>query len=136
MIVGFLAYVLAPCVACSLGISSEDKLPCFKGQMLPCVCLLLVTVKCFQALYRLVSAEGLRRGASGEEPACQCRRLKRRGFNPWSRRSPGEGSGCPLEYSCLGNPIDRGAWAIKKNHLRKCSFVFTAHDIARRSLLS
>ena len=25
-------------------------------------------------------------------------------------RSPGEGSGNPLQYSCLGNPMDRGAW--------------------------
>ena len=25
-------------------------------------------------------------------------------------RSPGEGNGNPLEYSCLGNPMDRGAW--------------------------
>jgi len=25
-------------------------------------------------------------------------------------RSPGEGSGNPLQYSCLGNPIDRAAW--------------------------
>ena len=25
-------------------------------------------------------------------------------------RSPGEGSGNPLPYSCLGNPMDRGAW--------------------------
>ena len=28
----------------------------------------------------------------------------------WSGRSPGEGNGNPLRYSCLGNPIDRGAW--------------------------
>ena len=27
-----------------------------------------------------------------------------------SGRSPGEGNGNPLEYSCLGNPMDRGAW--------------------------
>ena len=27
-----------------------------------------------------------------------------------SRRSPGEGNGNPLLYSCLGNPMDRGAW--------------------------
>ena len=26
------------------------------------------------------------------------------------RRSPGEGTGTPLKYSCLGNPVDRGAW--------------------------
>ena len=25
-------------------------------------------------------------------------------------RSPGEGNGSPLQYSCLGNPMDRGAW--------------------------
>ena len=27
-----------------------------------------------------------------------------------SGRSPGEGNGSPLQYSCLGNPKDRGAW--------------------------
>ena len=29
---------------------------------------------------------------------------------PGSGRSPGEGSGNPLQCSCLGNPMDRGAW--------------------------
>ena len=27
-------------------------------------------------------------------------------------RLPGEGNGNPLEYSCLGNPMDRGAWRV------------------------
>ena len=27
-----------------------------------------------------------------------------------SVRSPGDGNGNPLQYSCLGNPVDRGAW--------------------------
>ena len=27
-----------------------------------------------------------------------------------SERSPGEGNGTPLQYSCLENPMDRGAW--------------------------
>ena len=31
---------------------------------------------------------------------------------PGPRRSPGEGNGNPLEYSCLENPMDRGAWQI------------------------
>ena len=31
------------------------------------------------------------------------------GSIPWSRRSPGEGNGNPLQYSCLENPVDRGA---------------------------
>ena len=29
---------------------------------------------------------------------------------PESGRSPGEGDGNPFQYSCLGNPMDRGAW--------------------------
>ena len=32
------------------------------------------------------------------------------GSIPGSGRSPGEGNGNPLQCSCLGNPIDRGAW--------------------------
>ena len=32
------------------------------------------------------------------------------GSIPGSGRSPGEGNGNPLLYSCLGNPRDRGAW--------------------------
>ena len=29
---------------------------------------------------------------------------------PGSERSPGEGNGNPLQYSCLENPMDRGVW--------------------------
>ena len=29
---------------------------------------------------------------------------------PGAGRSPGEGNGNPLQYSCLGNPMDRGGW--------------------------
>ena len=32
------------------------------------------------------------------------------GSIPESGRSPGEGSGCPLQYSCLENSVDRGNW--------------------------
>ena len=32
------------------------------------------------------------------------------GLIPGLGGSPGEGSGYPLQYSCLENPIDRGAW--------------------------
>ena len=32
------------------------------------------------------------------------------GSTPGSGRSPGEGNGNPLQDSCLGNPVDRGAW--------------------------
>ena len=32
------------------------------------------------------------------------------GSIPGSRRSPGEGNGNPLQFACLGDPMDRGAW--------------------------
>ena len=32
------------------------------------------------------------------------------GSIPGLGRSPGEGNGNPLQYSCLGNPMDRGPW--------------------------
>ena len=34
------------------------------------------------------------------------------GLIPGSGRSPGGGHGSPLQYSCLGNPMDRGAWWV------------------------
>ena len=37
-------------------------------------------------------------------------RAKECRFNPWVRKIPGEGNGSPLQYSCLGNLMDREAW--------------------------
>ena len=48
-------------------------------------------------------------GASGKEPTCQCRRQDM-GLILGSGKSPGEENGNPLQYSCLENPMDRGAW--------------------------
>ena len=47
-------------------------------------------------------------GSVGKESAC--RRAGDSGLKPGSGRSPGEGHDNPLQYSCLENPIDRGAW--------------------------
>ena len=41
------------------------------------------------------------------------------GLIPGSRRSPGEGNGNPLQYSCLGNPLDRGAGQAAVHGARK-----------------
>ena len=38
---------------------------------------------------------------------------------PRSERSHGEGSGNLLQYSCLGNPMDRGAWQATDHALRR-----------------
>ena len=42
-----------------------------------------------------------------KESACQAGDAS---LIPKSGRSPGEGDGNPLQYSCVGNPMDRGAW--------------------------
>ena len=50
---------------------------------------------------------GLPCSSVGKESACNAGDL---GSIPGSGRSPGEGNGNPLQYSCLVNPMDRGAW--------------------------
>ena len=54
----------------------------------------------------------------------QCGRL---GFDPWVRKMPWEGNGNPLQYSCLENPMDGGAWQatvheIAKSRAQLCNF--------------
>ena len=46
-------------------------------------------------------------GSDGKESACNAGDLS---SIPESGRSPGEGNGYPLQYSCLENPMDRGDW--------------------------
>ena len=46
---------------------------------------------------------------SGKELTYQRRRHKRCGFDPWVGKIPGGEHGNPLKYSCLDNPMDRGA---------------------------
>ena len=42
------------------------------------------------------------------------------GLIPGSGRIPGEGNGCPLQYSCLGTPTDREAWQATVPGVAKC----------------
>ena len=51
------------------------------------------------------------------------------GSIPGLGRSPGEGNGNPLQYSCLENPMDRGAWwatvhGVAKSRTRLSDFTF------------
>ena len=50
---------------------------------------------------------GFQSDSDDKEPACQCRG---HGCYPWVRKIPGGGHGSPLQYPCLENPMDRGAW--------------------------
>ena len=66
-------------------------------------------------LWCLHDTMGLPWWLSGEESACQCSRLG----NSWVGKIPWRRNGYPLQYSCLGNSMDRGAcWA-------------TAHGVAK-----
>ena len=60
-------------------------------------------------------------GSDGKESACNVGDL---GSIPGSGRAPGEGNGNPPQYSCLENPMDRGAWragdhGVAKSRTRK-----------------
>ena len=46
-------------------------------------------------------------GSDGKEPACNARDP---GSIPEPGKTPGEGNDYPLQYSCLENSMDRGAW--------------------------
>ena len=58
-------------------------------------------------------------GASGKEPTCHCRRLRDPSLIPGPGRSPGGGNGNPIQYFCLENPMDRGAWKATIHEVTK-----------------
>ena len=49
------------------------------------------------------------------------------GSVPWLGRSPEEGNGNPLQYSCLDNPMDRGAWRATVHGVTR-----VCHDLATK----
>ena len=54
--------------------------------------------------------EGLRVFPGGSDGKASARNAGGPGLIPGLGRSPGEGNGNLLQYSCLENPMDRGAW--------------------------
>ena len=60
-----------------------------------------------------LSQEGFPGGSDGKESTCPAGDAGDPGSIPGSGRSPGEGNGNSLQYSCLGNPMDRGAWGLQ-----------------------
>ena len=66
-------------------------------------------------------------GSEVKASACNAGDL---GSFPGLGRSPGEGNGNPLQYSCLENPMDGGAWwatvhGVAKSQIRLRDFTFT-----------
>ena len=64
-------------------------------------------VYCHPAYLTSMQRVGFRYSSVGKESACNARDPS---SIPRSGRSPGEGNGKLLQYSCLENPMDRGAW--------------------------
>ena len=50
-----------------------------------------------------------------------------RGCIPGSARPSGEGNGNPLQYSCLGNAMDRGAWRATAHEITKSCTLLSTH---------
>ena len=61
----------------------------------------------YQNLWASLTLDILPRGSYGKASACNAGDL---GSIPGLERSPGEGNGYPLQYSCLKNSMDQGAW--------------------------
>ena len=70
-------------------------------------------------LRQLTFLTGFPGGASSKESACQYRRCREAGSISGSGRSLGGGHGNTLQYSCLENPMDRGAWKATVHEVAK-----------------
>ena len=53
------------------------------------------------------------------------------GSIPGLGRSPGVGSGNPLQYSCLESPVERGAWWATVHGIAKNAWWATVHGVAK-----
>ena len=65
----------------------------------------LWTIACQASLS--MDSPGFPGGSDGKSVCQQCGRP---GIDPWAGKIPREGNGNPLQYSCLDNPTDGGAW--------------------------
>ena len=64
-------------------------------------------------------------GSDSKESACNARDP---GSVPDSGRSPGEENGNPFQYSCLGNPMDRGAWWATVHELQESAMTYQLNN--------
>ena len=87
-------------------------------------------------LFPLKSQKGFPGGSEVKASACNAEDL---GLIPESERSPGEGNGNPLQYSCLENPMDGAAWwatvhGVAKSRTRLSDFTHSLTQILYSSL--
>ena len=70
-------------------------------------------------------------GSAVKNPPASARDAGDTGFIPGLERSPGEENGSSLQYSCLENPMDRGAWQATVQRVTKSQtrLNYYAHQI-------
>ena len=73
-----------------------------------------IVILVFRVFLKLFLKMGLPDGSDGKASACNAGDP---GSIPGLKRSPGEGNGNPLQYSCLENPMDRGLQRVGHNWL-------------------
>ena len=54
-----------------------------------------------------------------KNPSANAEEIRDAGLIPGSGRSPGEGHSNPVQYSCLENPVDSGAWQVTVHRITK-----------------
>ena len=77
-------------------------------------------------IYTYVHILGLPSWLNDKKSACQAEDM---GSIPGSGRAPGEGNGNPLQYSCLGNCMDRGAWRATVLGLQRVGYDLVAKQL-------
>ena len=69
-----------------------------------------------------------------KNPPANARDTRDAGLIPGSERPPGEGKGNPLQYSCLKNSMDRGAWPATVHVAAKQQMQLSTHNVSRITL--
>ena len=75
------------------------------------------------------SRQGLPCGSAGKESVCQCRKLKKQGFNPWVRKIPLEEEMATHSsiLATLENSMERGVWRAIVHGIAKSRTQLSEH---------
>ena len=72
-------------------------------------------------------------GSDSKKSACNAGDV---GSVPGLGRSPGEGNGSPLQYSCLKSPMDRGAWRVTVHGIAESQIGLSNHTTTNKDIVN
>ena len=137
----YIPWTLPTCLI-SLFLLPSHFIYCFFGRFLflntiPIIVLLKTVTKLHGWIFKTLSIS-FPCFPGGSEVKASARNAGDLGLIPGSGRSPGEGNGNPLQYSCLENPMDGGAWWATVHRVAKSRIrlsYFTSLQPPRTSVL-